>query len=122
MSVQFALTKDFEPMSCGECGIDFYVPYWFYKERKDHGKGWVCPNGHHRVYREPDNERLQRELDATKQRLEIAKNDAHRETQLRMKAEDAKRRLEKRIQKGVCPHCHRSFPNVRRHMETKHPE
>ena len=28
----------------------------------------------------------------------------------------------KRIHKGVCPCCNRSFTNLKRHMETKHPE
>jgi len=30
-------------------------------------------------------------------------------------------KLKKRVTNGVCPCCHRSFQNLRRHMATKHP-
>jgi hypothetical protein len=31
-------------------------------------------------------------------------------------------RLKNRIAKGVCPCCNRSFPQMREHMRTEHPE
>jgi len=38
------------------------------------------------------------------------------------KAKAAAARLQKRVANGVCPCCTRSFANLRRHMETTHPE
>jgi hypothetical protein len=32
----------------------------------------------------------------------------------------AKKKLRERIQNGVCPECHRSFDNLRKHMVHKH--
>jgi len=32
------------------------------------------------------------------------------------------KRLAKRAKQGVCPCCHRSFVNVKRHMDSQHPE
>lgn len=113
MSLRLAYNKDYELMQCGECGIDFYVPYWFYKERYDRGTGWACPNGHNRIFKESDITRLKKELDATNRRLEIAKADAQRETQLRQ-------RLEKRVKAGICIKCKRYFKQVKAHMDTCH--
>lgn len=115
MSVRLARNESFELMNCGQCGINFYVPYWFYQDRYDSGTDWYCPNGHNRIYKESYTTQLKKELEATQRRLDIAKSDAHREMKLRQK-------LEKRIRCGVCPKCSRSFQNLRRHMATKHPE
>jgi|HubBroStandDraft_4_1064222.scaffolds.fasta_scaffold00027_65 hypothetical protein len=59
----------FTRMACGECGIEFDVPEHFYKERKENGKGWYCPNGHSRVFRESDLDKMRRERDQAKQQL-----------------------------------------------------
>jgi hypothetical protein len=32
------------------------------------------------------------------------------------------KRLARRARQGICPCCHRSFVNVKRHMDTKHPD
>jgi ssDNA-binding Zn-finger/Zn-ribbon topoisomerase 1 len=32
------------------------------------------------------------------------------------------KRTERRVANGVCPHCHRSFVQLERHMRTKHSE
>jgi hypothetical protein len=32
-----------------------------------------------------------------------------------------RKRLAKRARNGVCPCCHRSFANVKRHMDSQHP-
>lgn len=32
------------------------------------------------------------------------------------------KRLAKRAKQGVCPCCHRSFVNVKRHMDNQHPD
>jgi hypothetical protein len=33
----------------------------------------------------------------------------------------AKQKLEARVHAGVCPHCHRSFKELARHMAAQHP-
>ena len=121
MSLPFSLQQSFELLTCGQCGVLFYVPDSFYLERKERGTTWYCPNGHPRVFTERESDKLRRELEATKKRLEVATADARRETQLRQQEVKKRQKLEKRIRSGVCPQCHRSFVNVKRHMETKHP-
>ncbi len=114
MSVAMQIEKDFELMECGECGINYYVPYWFYRERKDHGKGWTCPNGHSRIYRESDVDRLKKQIEALKVDRDRVSNRAD-------SLDRVLKRTKARIARGVCPECKRSFPNLHRHMDAKHP-
>lgn len=109
-------------MACGECGTEFAVPDHFYKERRETGKGWHCPNGHSRVFRESDAEKLRRERDLLKQqhaRLEQELAEARAETE---RKEKAVKRLKKRASAGTCPCCKRTFANMAEHMKHRHPE
>lgn len=103
-------------MHCGECGIVFYVPQYWYEARaikgENHG-AFVCPNGHNRVFTEPKVQRLERELKEEKTKLW--------QTQMELAQEKVKlEKLNKRIRNGVCPHCKRHFANLQRHIECKH--
>lgn len=115
-------TVQYEYMHCGECDMDFAVPDEFYKKRKEDGERWYCPRGHCRVFRDSDLERTKKALNEAQLRnnklateLMNARNEAD-------KVKKAKRKLEVRIEKGVCPCCNRTFANIQRHMATKHPE
>ncbi len=104
---------EWQTMTCGECGVHFKVPSGFQRERKERGLTWYCPNGHGRVYRETDVERLTRELEAERT---ARRNNAARADKL----EKDLASLTKRISAGVCPKCQRHFVNVERHMKAKH--
>lgn len=109
-------------MSCGQCGITFAAPESWRAEKQRRGDGWFCPNGHSRVYRESDVDKLKRELAAQKARtweeMErlFSEQRRHEQTQKEMK------RLKNRAKAGVCPCCHRTISQMARHMATKHPE
>lgn len=118
-------------MCCGKCGIYFAVPTCFYDEQKEIGinGGWYCPNGHSRVFRESNSASLRRELAQAQHKLEQSEAEARRQREFREQTErqlSATRgvvtRTKNRIGKGVCPCCSRSFTNLRRHMQGKHPE
>lgn len=112
----------FHNMCCGECGIEFTVPEHFYKERREEGKGWFCPNGHERVFRETDVAKLTRERDLLAQRI-AQRDDEIAETRRQLTAQKGvTTRLRNRAAAGVCPCCNRSFVALTRHMATKHPE
>lgn len=120
---------DFAMMCCGDCGIEFQVPSQFYRERKETGKTWYCPNGHSRVFRESDADKYRREAERLKQ--QAAQKDDEIKWQ-REQRELAERRLSaakgqitkirKRVGHGVCPCCNRTFENLNRHMASKHPD
>jgi hypothetical protein len=86
---------------------------------RDRHRTWYCPNGHPRVFT----------ADSAEEKLKRAET---RETALRDQLEAAAREAEQvrgvllrdrqRFANGVCPCCNRSFENVRRHMQTKHPD
>lgn len=121
------------------CGIQHAVPQSLHdlqrrqhdeKCRRDPIVAIYCPLGHrHYPAGESDREKVEKELNMAKAQLanSIARHDqtraALRDTEKKLIAQkSAKTRLKNRISRGVCPCCNRSFENVRRHMETKHPE
>lgn len=116
------LRGTFEIQDCCDCGVRFGVPDGFTANRRKDKRAFTCPNGHSMSYKESEADRLRRERDNLQQqiaRVEDEKRTAQAETE---KAVAAKKRLEKRINAGVCPCCTRSFTNMARHMKTKHPE
>ena len=113
---------EMQGMCCGECGIEFTVPQHFYDERRKTGKGWHCPNGHPRVFRESDADKFRRERDQARQ--ELARVEQEREDQRKRaeKAEHREKKLKKRTSAGTCPCCSRTFSNMAEHMKRQHPE
>lgn len=109
LNVQTVLNTE----ECCNCHMLFAMPADFQRRRREEGGQFFCPQGHSQYYSDTEVMKLRADLAAKERRLEIAINDAQRETQLRQK-------LEKRIRNGVCPHCKRSFTNIKRHIETKH--
>lgn len=122
------MVDDLEFHTCGECGIRFGAPKTFFDARRADSKmSWHCPNGHVRVFRESEADKLRRERDRLKQ--ETARLEQGIQWQ-REQREAAERRvsaargqitkLKKRAANGVCPCCNRTFVDLQRHMATKH--
>lgn len=121
-------TDTFELMSCGECGIAFYVPHGFYVDRREDGKGWYCPNGHPRVFKEREADKLRRELKRTEERaaerLEWLheERERHAHTGRRLAATKAVvTKTKARIAAGKCVRCSCEFPDLAAHMAEAHP-
>lgn len=115
-------TVELVDMCCGGCGIDFAMPDWFYRARREDGKTFYCPAGCPRAYRESETDRLRREV--TRLHSRITHLDDQKQAAERSAAahKGQATRLRKRVANGVCPCCHRTFTNVARHMASKHPE
>ena len=116
--------ETFERLQCGQCGIAFYAPsFWVEvrRDRGDHGKEFHCPNGHTRVWRVPEIDKIRQERDHLKQqaaRLE----DERREANERADREAKKAaRIKRRAEAALCPCCNRHFTQIERHMKLKHP-
>lgn len=107
-------------MRCCSCGVSFALESAFQQHRRENGENFYCPNGHAQVYRESTVKQLQQQLENRERELRVAKCETLAEKLKREQIETAKTRLEKRIQRGVCPKCNRSFTNLRRHMDSKH--
>ena len=112
-----------------ECGISFAVPSWWESGRRETHAEFFCPNGHSLSYRaESESEKIRRDRDRLAQRLAERDDEIKRQRELRQGIErqlvatrGVVTRIKNRVSKGVCPCCNRTFENLHRHMNTKHP-
>ncbi len=111
-----------EQVQCCKCGVWFGIEAEFHKNlRRDKGT-FYCTNGHGQSYCENEADKLRRERDRLQQQL-ACKNDKIIEqanTIIAYKGQVIK--LQKRAKTGTCPCCQRTFTNMARHMQTKHPD
>lgn len=108
--------------TCYKCHILFAMPAEMQERCSQFGETFFCPNGHAQVYVESEVASLRHELSDSKANLRdcrIQMNGA-----LDKVAEKNKeiRQVKRRIHAGVCPHCHRHFSNLERHIHSKHKE
>lgn len=115
---------------CCNCHMIFAMPEDFRERaRRDPEVWFYCPRGHHQHYVKSEVTRLKEELESKQKALTAA---WERESRLskerdhhwieRKKLATRHRHLKQRVKNGVCPCCHRSFENLRRHMDTQHPD
>lgn len=120
---------DFHLMECGNCGIVFYVPEVFWSNRLRDAQTWYCPNGHGRVYRETEGDRLRKRLADEQERSAFLRNEAQRAREARQHAEKrvsamkgVVTRTKRRIAAGKCIRCSCEFPDLAEHMAEAHPD
>jgi septal ring factor EnvC (AmiA/AmiB activator) len=125
--LQFRTAQSDEAATCCVCGVEFASPVLI--KRRNDGQRFHCPNGHQQHFTETEVARLQKELEQERKRREGLENDlAWQRAQAKnartqeTKAKNELKRIKTRVQHGVCPHCHRCFENLQRHMESKHQE
>lgn len=105
--------------TCITCGIVFGVPTEWRSRRLEDHEMMYCPNGHRQHYLgKSEAEKLRDELERERRAKQMALDSARMESEQRQKAE---RKL-KRVNRGVCPKCNRTFAELARHMQTKHKE
>lgn len=122
MSLAQYIQVEMAEMICGECGIHFMVPERWRADKQRTGKGWYCPNGHGRVYRESDLDKAKSALAAEKERHQQTLSRLNKSEAAKQKAQGEIKRIKKRAAAGVCPCCNRTFQQLARHMKTKHPD
>lgn len=124
-TVRVAQVVELFTEECIRCGVVFGITTAMKRERVQDHENFYCPNGHGQRYTsETDaekNARLLCEEQARHQRT-LARANAAEAEQARVVAEKAKvERKLKRVGRGVCPCCNRTFPNLARHMASQHP-
>ena len=119
MEVSIHTTVSLEVQTCISCGVHFGIPKQLDTQLRSNHNGFFCPNGHKQYYTaESEAEKLRRELRRKEQ--EVA-DQVRAKLDFQAQLESAQRKL-KRVAKGACPCCNRSFTNLHKHMATKHPE
>lgn len=114
--------------NCINCGVMFGVPITLMENRRRNGGGFYCPNGHHQGWFGTSLlDKAKQEAQCERQRADqadAARRDAVANAEIaalalaRAKAEMAAQ--QKRTEAGMCPHCHRCFKQLRRHLKCKH--
>jgi ssDNA-binding Zn-finger/Zn-ribbon topoisomerase 1 len=105
---------------CCNCGVTFAMAKKFKEQRLRDRQTFYCPAGHGQHYTgETDADKLRR----AEQRNRALKDqlDAAEASRAAYKGQATKYRNQvARTENGVCPHCNRSFVDLRRHMGSKH--
>jgi hypothetical protein len=118
----FNVPETFETTECCMCGVNFAMTSTLMKQRRYDAKEFYCPNGHSMVFKDGERARLIRERQEAEARANLEASRANTARQELAKAEKKMVRLKRRVAAGVCVECKRSFPNVARHMKSKHPD
>lgn len=109
----------FKTTNCITCGVVIAMVDEFYDRRLHDHRNYFCPSGHSQHFTSESeaekNARLLREEQARHQRTLQRANEEQA-------AKDKLARKLKRVGRGVCPECNRTFNNLARHMHCKHGE
>lgn len=134
--IQYGTTVTLETVICCRCAVPFAMPTQLQQHFKDSKETFYCPNGHSQVYRKSTEQELRETLEEEKrqrsqseQALKAKLFEKQEEAdnwranwQKQLKEKQKAERTLKRVHKGVCPCCNRTFDNLAKHMQTKHPE
>jgi hypothetical protein len=105
------------------CGVTFGLAKHHHTALRDSHNSFYCPNGHMQSYpQETVEEKLKRELEWETAAYKRACVRADREARSHTATKGHLTRVKKRAHNGVCIHCNRTFPNLSRHMKSKHAE
>ncbi len=108
---------------CWKCGVVYAVPENFKKARlEDNTRNFYCPNGHSSVFTESSTAKLQRQLETARSERDWARKGRDKAQRSASAFKGKVTELKNRVRNGVCPFCKRSFVNLKRHMDTKHPD
>jgi C4-dicarboxylate-specific signal transduction histidine kinase len=122
-TVETTEVMEFIMIECANCAIPFMMTKRLNKAYRESKESFYCPNGHAQgYYGKNEAERLKDKLEEERVRHERELNQANDKF---LDALNEKTKLErklKRVHKGTCPCCNRSFSNLKAHMESKHPE
>ena len=117
-------------MTCPVCGVTYAIPATLQANAISKGQGkiqWFCCNGHQLGYHgKSDAEKRAEDAEARATRASQradATRDLLKDTENRLRAQKgATTKAKKRHAAALCPCCNRSFVQLRRHLETQHPE
>lgn len=111
------------PLTCATCGLRYAADTQWVRDRREDHLTFYCPNGHSQWFPgETEAEKLKRKLAEQAAQLDAARREALSKGSMLSAERTKNKNLRQRIKNGVCPCCTRSFANLKRHMETKHPK
>lgn len=114
---------ELDTTTCASCAMLFSMPALFLSKRRDDGKTFYCPAGHHLHFGGPtEAERLKRDLARKAEMLDAANARAATAEREKQAVTKAHKKMRVRVMNGVCPCCNRTFQNLMQHMKSQHPD
>lgn len=128
-AAQVSAATDLSTIACGKCGGIYAIAERYRLHKQEHGGYWNCPYcqctwgfGTSEISKIRDRLRAaEHDRDSARKRTEWAQQEARSAERRRRAIKGQLTRVKKRVSHGVCPCCNRSFENLRRHMQVKHP-
>ena len=111
-------TRELVVVTCW-CGITHGIPMNLDEHATNTGEAVYCPLGHEWV-RAGRLDRLKKDLDATRRREQANRDLLHAEERSHSATKGHLTRSKHRAERGICPHCTRTFANLARHVQSKH--
>jgi len=129
MSTTFVCNTWLATETCCACGIVFAMPNELNTRLRKNHESFYCPVGHSQHYLgETEEEKLKRQVAQLQSMIEhkdarIAADYQVEKTLRRSRAaiQGRLKSVNTRIKHGVCPCCKRTFSDLARHMQCKHP-
>lgn len=120
--LQLNVQYDFEYVTCARCGAPIVMEKHVMKERRRTHQSFYCVQGHKQSFNdETEAQKLQKQLDNERKHHQWTRNDLAQEKRHHTATKGNVTKLKNRAANGVCPCCKRTFENLARHMQTKHP-
>jgi hypothetical protein len=128
---QFQAATSLTVVHCHTCGMPYAIPTPLYNSalryHGDRPNGWqlVCPIGH--VWFYTGETRLEKARREAKEARDLAARRTAEKDQIQASLTATKGHVTRqkkklaRVEAGVCPCCKRTFQNLARHMQSKHP-
>jgi hypothetical protein len=119
------ITTELEVTTCW-CGIPVGVPANLVRYARNYADQEIyCPLGHSFVFGDTNEAKLKRERDrAARVQAQLDQANAAEKAQRAAKTRfrNERDKLRTRAAAGVCPCCGRTFKQLARHMQSKHPD
>ncbi len=116
---------EYSIIDCGCCGGTYAITErhrsWCY----ENAKSWTCPYCKTGWGFSSNNDRisqLKKEIKAANRNADLAWHEASENRKQAEKITRSYNRVRERVKNGVCPCCSRTFENLARHMQSKHPD
>lgn len=115
--------------TCYKCHVLFGMTEEQHDLCLERGYSFFCPNGHSQCFCESREQKLEKELRTAEQSRDTYNrwyDEEVKDHKTTMKQRNAHKgqvtKIKRRVSNGVCPCCNRTFENLARHMQSKHPD
>ncbi len=102
------------------CGLPVFTSPTLFRKYDQEGETLHCAAGHRFHLVESENVKLERKVKGLKEQLARERVERKAAEDAAMREVKKRKRLEKRAKDGLCPHCSRTFKNLKNHMQSKH--